>query len=98
MGKDLNASDTISWAGTSALIANAVFLVFYGRLSDIFGRKIVFLAVIALLSLGNLLCGFARNGPELYAFRGIAGIGSGGIASLTMMVLSDVVSLQERGK
>ncbi|EFQ33957.1 hypothetical protein CGRA01v4_12438 [Colletotrichum graminicola] len=76
---DLNAEDTISWAGTSSLIANTMFQMLYGRFSDIFGRKAIFLSVIALLSLGDLLCGLSQSATMFYVFRGIAGIGGGGI-------------------
>lgn len=89
IGKDLNCASTISWAGTSSLIANTVFQVLYGRLSDIVGRKKVFISAVGLLALGDLLSGFARSGPQLYVFRGIAGVGSGGITALAMMIVSD---------
>jgi MFS family permease len=69
IGKDLNSATTISWAGTSGLIAHAVFIVLHGRISDIVGRKVVFLSAVGLLALGDLLCGFAKTGPQLYAFR-----------------------------
>lgn len=98
IGPDLNAATTISWAGTSSLIANTVFQVLYGRISDILGRKVVFLTAVGLLALGDLLCGFAKTGPQLYVFRGIAGVGTGGIMALAMMIVSDVVTLENRGK
>ncbi|PQE15302.1 MFS transporter protein [Rutstroemia sp. NJR-2017a BVV2] len=98
IGVDLNSATTISWAGTSSLIANTVFQVLYGRISDIVGRKVVFLSAVALLALGDLLCGFAQTGPQLYAFRGISGVGTGGIMALAMMIVSDVVTLENRGK
>ncbi|KAE8453378.1 hypothetical protein EG329_010239 [Mollisiaceae sp. DMI_Dod_QoI] len=98
IGKDLNAATTIAWAGTSSLIANTVFQVLYGRLSDIVGRKVVFLSAVGLLALGDLLCSFAKTGPQLYAFRGISGVGNGGITALAMMIVSDVVTLENRGK
>ena len=98
IGADLNAATTISWAGTSSLIANTVFQVLYGRLSDIFGRKVVFLGAVALLAIGDLLCGFAKTGPQLYVFRGISGVGNGGITAMNMMIVSDIVSLEDRGK
>ncbi|RFU24666.1 hypothetical protein B7463_g11667, partial [Scytalidium lignicola] len=98
IGQDLNCASTIAWAGTSALIANTVFQVLYGRLSDIFGRKIVFLVSVGLLAGGDLLCSFAHTGPELYIFRAIAGIGGGGVTALSMMIVSDVVTLENRGK
>ena len=98
IARDLNAADSISWAGTSALIANTVFQVLYGRLSDLFGRKMVLISALVLLSLSDLACGLSVNSTMLYIFRGLAGVANGGITSLTMMIVSDVVSLQERGK
>jgi MFS family permease len=98
IGIDLNASTTIAWAGTSSLIANTIFQILYGRLSDALGRKIVFLASVSLLAVGNLACSFAKTGPQLYVFRGISGIGNGGVMALCMMIVSDIVSLEDRGK
>ncbi|KAJ5674961.1 C6 transcription factor [Penicillium maclennaniae] len=78
IARDLEAANTISWAGTSSLIANTMFTVLYGRLSDIFGRKIV---------------------PAMfYVFRGLAGVAGGGVTSLTMIIVSDIVTLEKRGK
>ncbi|EGP90116.1 unnamed protein product [Zymoseptoria tritici ST99CH_3D1] len=98
IAEDLNAQSSISWAGTSALIANTVFQVLYGRLSDLFGRKVVLLSALVLLSLSDLACGLSVNSTMLYIFRGLAGVANGGITSLTMMIVSDVVTLQDRGK
>ena len=98
IARDLDAASSISWAGTSALIANTVFQVLYGRLSDLFGRKNVLLSALALLALSDLACGLPVNATMLYCFRGLAGVANGGIASLSMMIVSDVVTLRERGK
>jgi MFS family permease len=98
ISKDLHAQDTISWAATAPLIANTVCTVLYGRMSDIFGRKSVYLTVLALLCVADLLCGLAQDAPMLYIFRAIAGIATGGITNMTMIIVSDVVTLQERGK
>jgi len=98
IARDLNAADSISWAGTSALIANTVFQVLYGRLSDLFGRKNILLSALVLLSLSDLACGLSVNSTMLYIFRGLAGVANGGITSLTMMIVSDIVTLKERGK
>ncbi|GAB7354796.1 hypothetical protein MBLNU459_g5189t1 [Dothideomycetes sp. NU459] len=98
IARDLHASSTIAWAGTSALIANTVFQVLYGRLSDLFGRKIVMLSALVLLSVSDLVVGLAPNATVLYVFRGLAGVANGGIVSLTNMIVSDVVTLQQRGK
>ncbi|GAA6001849.1 hypothetical protein JCM10207_002349 [Rhodosporidiobolus poonsookiae] len=98
MGRDLNSSESITWVGSSFLLANTAFQIVTSRLSDIFGRKLVLLGSLFLFVLGDLLCGFAQSGVWLYACRGIAGIGGGGINSLSMIIVSDVVSVRERGK
>lgn len=98
IGRELNCASTIEWAGTSSLIGQTAFQVLYGRLSDVFGRKVLLITMFAILALGDLLCGFAKTGSQLYAFRGIAGTANGGIIALSMMVVSDVVTLKERGK
>lgn len=95
---DLDAGNTISWAGTSSLLANTTFQMLYGRLSDIFGRKAIFLSTVGFLAVADLLCGFSQNPTMLYVFRGIAGIGGGGINNLALIIVSDIVSLEERGK
>lgn len=98
IAKDLDAANSISWAGTSSLIANTMFQMLYGRLSDIFGRKSVYLGATALLSIAALLCGLSQNAPMFYVFRGIAGIGGGGITNLAMIILSDIITLEQRGR
>lgn len=98
IGHDLNSSRTIIWAGTSSLIANTAFQPLYGRLSDIIGRKWMLVGCLCILALGDLLCGFAQTGPQFYAFRGISGMANGGIMALVMMIVSDVVTLEQRGK
>lgn len=95
---DLGAEATVSWAGTSSLIANTAFQMLYGRLSDIFGRKSVYLGAVAALSLAALLCGLSQSAAMLYVFRGVAGIGGGGIGNLSMIIVSDIVTLEQRGK
>ncbi|KAL4955737.1 major facilitator superfamily domain-containing protein [Aspergillus filifer] len=98
IAEDLNGKNTISWAGTSSLIANTMFSVLYGRLSDIFGRKIVYLCALALLCIADLLCGMSQNAAMFYVMRGLAGVAGGGISSLAMIIVSDVVTLEQRGK
>lgn len=95
---DLDARNTISWAGTASLLANTTFQMLYGRLSDIFGRKTIFISAILLLAIADLVCGLSRNATMFYVFRGVAGIGSGGITNLAMIITSDVVTLEQRGK
>ena len=113
IGRDLDASSSIVWAGTAFLVANTSFQIITSRLSDIFGRKIVLLGSLhvspltrsdlslmirAIFAFGDLLAGFAKNAVWLYCGRAVAGIGGGGINSLTMIIMSDVVTVRERGK
>ncbi|KAG8773300.1 hypothetical protein FRC12_002591 [Ceratobasidium sp. 428] len=95
---DLGAADRINWVGISFLIATTSSQIIIARLSDIFGRKILLISVIILFTIGNLLCGFAKTAVWLFTARAIAGLGGGGINSMAMIIMSDVVSLQERGK
>jgi MFS family permease len=98
IGRDLDCSTTIVWAGTSSMIANNAFQVLYGRLSNIFGRKLIMLSALSLLALADLLCGFVNLGPALYGFRATAGLANGGIMATCMMIVCDIVTLEERGK
>ncbi|CAN9480886.1 unnamed protein product [Alternaria alternata] len=95
---DLNTGTATSWIGTSFLIASTAFQLINGRLSDIFGRKNLLLISLTLMALGDLGCGFARTAVQLFVLRAIAGIGGGGINSLVMIIVSDITTLQNRGK
>ena len=78
------------------MIANTVFQVLYGRLSDIFGQRRVYLSAVLLLAVADILCATAKTSWALYLLRSLAGIATGGINSLTMMIVSDIVTLNER--
>jgi MFS family permease len=69
---DLDARNTISWAGTASLLANTTFQMLYGRLSDIFGRKTIFISAILLLAIADLVCGLSTSAAMFYVFRGVA--------------------------
>ncbi|KAJ5928916.1 hypothetical protein N7466_007872 [Penicillium verhagenii] len=94
----LSAGTTITWAGTAFLLGQAIFQPLYGRISDISGRKPVLLVSVACIMLGNFLSGWAKTPAWLYVSRAISGIGAGGISSLVSIIISDLVSLKERGK
>lgn len=94
----LNAGPSITWAGTAYLLGQTAFQPLYGRLSDITGRKPILLVSVTCIAAGGLLCGFARTPAWLYTARALSGVGGGGISSLVAIIVSDLVSLKERGK
>jgi Na+/melibiose symporter-like transporter len=98
IAEDLNTGTATSWIGTSFLIASTAFQLINGRLSDIFGRKNLLLMSLILMALGDLGCGFAKTDIQLFVLRAVAGIGGGGINSLVMIIVSDITTLQNRGK
>ncbi|KAK9770484.1 hypothetical protein SCAR479_12851 [Seiridium cardinale] len=95
---ELNTGEATSWIGASFLISSTAFQLINGRLSDLFGRKNLLLVSLALLGFGDLLCGFAKTAEQLFAFRAVAGIGGGGVNSIVMIIVSDITTLQNRGK
>lgn len=98
IAQDLNAEETISWAGTASLISNTVFMVLAGRLSDIFSRKYTMVFCMVLLAFSDLACGLAKTSTQFYIFRAFCGVGNAGITSLTMVIVSDIVTLEQRGR
>ncbi|KAI1785278.1 MFS general substrate transporter [Ganoderma leucocontextum] len=70
----------------------------YGRFSDIFGRKVALCLAMGIFMVGSLAAGFSRTIIQLIVLRGVAGVGGGGIVSMAQIVISDVVSLRDRGK
>jgi MFS family permease len=70
----------------------------YGRLSDIWGRKVVLLGSLFVFLVGSLACSLSQSMIQLIVFRAIQGLGGGGILTLAMIIISDVVSLKDRGK
>ena len=67
-------------------------------MSDIFGRTTLFVAACALFAVAELVAGFSSKPAMLYVMRGLAGVASGGVGNMALIVASDVVSLEERGK
>ncbi|KAJ5263327.1 Major facilitator superfamily domain general substrate transporter [Penicillium angulare] len=98
ISKALSAGTTITWAGTAFLLGQTVFQPLYGRMSDILGRKPVLLVSVGCIFIGDLLSGWAQNALWLYITRAVSGIGAGGISSLVAIIVSDLVSLKDRGK
>ncbi|KAK7031852.1 MFS drug transporter [Favolaschia claudopus] len=93
-----NAGAVVSWVPSAYLLTSTCFQPLYGRFSDIFGRKSALALAMGVFMLGNLLSGFSKTIIELIVFRGIAGAGGGGVQSMMQIIVSDIVTLRERGK
>lgn len=88
----------ISWVATAYLLTVAIFLIPFGRLADIYGRKRIFLSGIILFSFASLLCGLAPNIDLLIFFRVLQAIGSGMIFSTSVAIITSVFPPKERGR
>jgi EmrB/QacA subfamily drug resistance transporter len=90
--------DLYAWAFSAYLLTNTVTIPIYGKLSDLYGRKPVFLASTAIFLGASALCGQAQSMHQLIAFRLLQGIGAGGVLPTTQTILGDVYPLAERAK
>jgi EmrB/QacA subfamily drug resistance transporter len=95
---DLHGFSLQAWATTAFLITSTISTPLYGKLSDIYGRKPFFLFAIAIFIAGSALCGLSRSMPELAAFRAIQGIGAGGLFSMALAIIGDIVPPRQRAR
>jgi len=95
---DLHGLSAQAWVTTAYLITSTVTTPLYGKLSDIYGRRPMFIIAISIFVLGSLLCTFSTSMYELAAFRAIQGIGAGGLFSMALAILADIAPPRERAK
>ncbi|KII88358.1 hypothetical protein PLICRDRAFT_41528 [Plicaturopsis crispa FD-325 SS-3] len=96
--EDLGGGKNYGWVGSAYLLSAASLSPLYGKLSDLIGRKPILYSSIVVFLLGSALCGAAQNMNWLIICRAVQGIGGGGIIQLVQITISDIVSLQDRGK
>jgi EmrB/QacA subfamily drug resistance transporter len=95
---DLHGLSIQAWATTAYLITSTIATPLYGKLSDLYGRRPFFLVAISLFIVGSILCGFADSMYQLAAFRAFQGLGAGGLFSLALTIIGDIVPPRERAK
>jgi EmrB/QacA subfamily drug resistance transporter len=95
---DLGGLSLQGWATTAYLITSTVSTPIYGKLGDIFGRRPVFLTAIAIFIIGSVTTGFANTMFELAAYRALQGVGAGGLFSLALTIVADIVPPRERAR
>ena len=98
IASDLHGLSKYSWVATAYLLTSAVSTPLYGKISDMFGRKRIFQSAIVIFLIGSILCGVAQNMTQLIFFRGLQGIGAGGLMTLVFTIIGDIVPPRQRGK
>jgi EmrB/QacA subfamily drug resistance transporter len=99
LGKELSLDAiTLGWIATCYLLSSATFLVPFGRIADIYGRKKIFAWGIGIFTLSSLLCGLANSATMLIAWRVLQGIGGAMLAGTSVALLTTVFPANERGK
>jgi EmrB/QacA subfamily drug resistance transporter len=95
---DLDGMALQAWVTTAYLIVSCISTPIYGKLSDIFGRRPLFLIAITIFLVGSLLAGMASSMYELAIFRAIQGLGAGGLMALPLTIMGDMLAPRERAK
>lgn len=98
IANDLDGLSLQAWATTAYLITSTVSTPLYGKLSDIFGRRPLYLTAIAIFLVGSLYAGSVNSMTELAFARGVQGLGAGGLLALALTIIGDIVSLKDRAK
>jgi EmrB/QacA subfamily drug resistance transporter len=98
IASDLHGLSKLSWVATSYLITSAIATPIFGKLGDLYGRKKLFQLSIVIFLVGSVLCGLSHSMNQLVFFRGIQGIGGGGLISLILAIVGDIIPPRERGR
>ncbi|KAK4331764.1 LOW QUALITY PROTEIN: Major facilitator superfamily domain-containing protein, partial [Rhodotorula toruloides] len=93
-----NAGRASAFVTAAYLLTSTAMQPVWGRLSDIFGRKYTLMLCVLIFAIGSLACALARTMVQLIIFRGMQGVGGAGLLTLVLIIVSDIVSLKERGK
>lgn len=95
---DLGGLNHLSWVVTAYLLTSTASTPLYGKLSDLYGRKVLFQTAIVIFLVGSVLSGLSQNMAELVAFRAVQGMGAGGLMAMALAIIGDIVSPRERGR
>ncbi|MCU1552067.1 MAG: family efflux transporter permease subunit [Glaciihabitans sp.] len=96
---DLHGLSEQAWVTTGYLIVSTIATLIYGKLSDIFGRRPLFIIAISIFLVGSVLSGFfASTMYELAAYRAVQGLGAGGLMSIPLAIMGDMLAPRERAK
>lgn len=95
---DLGGLESYSWVFAAYMLASTTTVPLFGKLSDIFGRRPVYIGALGLFLAGSLLCGQAQSMAQLVGFRLAQGLGAGGLMPLVFIIIGDLFTLEQRAK
>jgi EmrB/QacA subfamily drug resistance transporter len=95
---DLGGLDKLSWVVTAYLLTSTAVTPLWGKISDLYGRRLIFQAAIAIFVAGSALSGMAQSMTELIAARAFQGIGGGGLFAIALAIIGDVIPPRRRGR
>jgi EmrB/QacA subfamily drug resistance transporter len=95
---DLGGLTSYSWVITAYILATTVTVPLYGKLGDIYGRRLLYIVAISIFLVGSALCGLAQSFDQLIAFRVIQGMGAGGLFALAHATIGVIVPPRDRGR
>ncbi len=95
---ELGGLEQLSWVVTAYLLTSTASAPLYGKVSDMYGRKVVFQFAIVTFLVGSVLAGLSQSMVQLIGFRAIQGLGAGGLIVMAMTIVGDVLSPRERGR
>lgn len=96
--KQLGGMELFAWIFVVYMLASTVTVPLYGKLSDMYGRKRLLITSVALFTIGSILCGIAHSMIELVIYRGIQGLGAGGMIPLSLIIVGDLYTIEKRGR
>lgn len=95
---DLGGQEHLAWVVTAYLLTSTASTPLYGKISDLYGRKVIFQVAIVIFLVGSALAGASQNMTELIFTRALQGLGAGGLITLALAIIGDVISPRERGR
>lgn len=96
--EDFNGLNHYTWVVTAYLLTSTASTPLYGKISDLYGRRVVFQFAIVTFLIGSFLAGASASMTQLILFRGLQGLGAGGLMALTFVIIGDIVPPRERGR
>jgi EmrB/QacA subfamily drug resistance transporter len=95
---ELGGQEKLAWVVSATLLTATASTPIWGKLSDLYGRKLLFQTAIVVFLAGSALCGFAQSIGQLIGFRALQGLGIGGLMALAQAIIGDIVEPRERGR